>query len=48
MNGTEIVVLALLLLLAAIISTVFYARREQDEFKRWLKEGRWKYEKFRH
>ena len=48
MNGTEIVVLAILLLLAAVISAVFDVRREQDEFRKWLKEGRWKYEKFRH
>ena len=48
MNGTEIVVLVLLLLLVAVIFAVFDARREQDAFRRWLKEGRWKYEKFRH
>jgi peptidoglycan/LPS O-acetylase OafA/YrhL len=33
---------------ASILCAVIDYYFEQKEFRRWLREGRWKFEKFRH
>ena len=42
------VLLLLLLIPGAILCAVFDAWRERKAFRRWLKEGRWKFEKFKY
>ena len=48
MSQQEATILILLAIPAAIIYAVIDARREKKEFSKWLKEGRWKFEKFKH
>lgn len=48
MNQEESAILLLLMIPAAIICAVIDSWRERKEFSKWLKEGRWKFEKFRH
>jgi len=43
----ETLILILLFIPAAIICAVIDTWRERKEFSKWLKEGRWKFEKFR-
>ena len=48
MNQQEAAILLLLMIPAAIIYAVIDSWRERKEFNKWLKEGRWKFEKFKH
>ena len=48
MNQEEATILLLLVIPVAIICAAFDAWRERKEFSKWLNEGRWKFEKFRH
>jgi len=42
----ERVFLFALFVFVALLGGFLEARREQKEFKKWLEEGRWKYEKW--
>lgn len=48
LNQQEAAILLLLMIPAAIICAVIDDWRERKEFSKWLKEGRWKFEKFKH
>jgi len=48
MSPGDLALLILLVIPAALLCAVIDTWREREEFRRWLREGRWRFEKFRH
>lgn len=42
----ELLLFLIFFFIAALIYAVMDARRERKAFQKWLREGRWKFEKF--
>lgn len=47
MSHGDLALLICLVIPGAILCAVIDTWREREEFKRWLREGRWKFEKFK-
>jgi len=45
---TDWIILLFIVIPGIILCAVIETRREQKEFRKWLREGRWKFEKFKH